>query len=47
MKLAKTLLATTLALTAASTFAASKHDQAHNTAGEEKRSNHAAVRSFF
>lgn len=32
MKLAKTLLATTLALTAASTFAASKHDQAHNTA---------------
>ena len=36
MKLAKTLLATTLALTAASTFAASKHDQAHNTAGEEK-----------
>ncbi|VCX43795.1 hypothetical protein BANRA_00032 [Acinetobacter baumannii] len=34
MKLAKTLLATTLALTAASTFAASKH--AHNTAGEEK-----------
>ena len=23
-------------LTAASTFAASKHDQAHNTAGEEK-----------
>ncbi|MGP4770589.1 hypothetical protein ACS125_08685 [Acinetobacter sp. PFS20] len=36
MKLAKTLLATTLALTAASTFAASKHDQAHNTAAEEK-----------
>lgn len=36
MKLAKTLLATTLALTAASTFAASKHDQAHTTAGEEK-----------
>ena len=34
MKLAKTLLATTLALTAASTFAASKHDQVH--APEEK-----------
>ena len=29
MKLAKTLLATTLALTAASTFAASKHDKVH------------------
>ncbi|NUG23979.1 hypothetical protein [Acinetobacter lactucae] len=36
MKLVKTLLATTLALTAVSTFAASKHEQAHSTAGEEK-----------
>ncbi|WP_127494067.1 hypothetical protein [Acinetobacter calcoaceticus] len=36
MKLVKTLLATTLALTAVSTFAASKHEQAQSTAGEEK-----------
>jgi signal recognition particle GTPase len=35
MKLAKTLLATTLVLTAASTFAASKHDQVHAPAEEK------------
>lgn len=35
MKLAKTLLATTLALTAASTFAASKHDKVHAPAEDK------------
>ncbi|HBR92277.1 MAG TPA: hypothetical protein DEA77_13590 [Acinetobacter nosocomialis] len=35
MKLAKTLLATTLALTAASTFAASNHDKVHAPAEDK------------
>ncbi len=35
MKLAKTLLATTLALTAASTFAAFKHDKVHAPAEDK------------
>ena len=37
MKLIKTLIATTFALTAATTFAASAHDKSHSTKTTEEK----------